>query len=55
MYASRLLEVEQGTFTPLELTTAGGMADECKSYHSRLAELTSIKKGLHQHHDMNNI
>ena len=45
MYASRLLEVEQETFTPLVLTTAGGMADECKRYHSRLAELTSIKKG----------
>ena len=45
MYASRVLEVEQGSFTPLVFTTTGGMADECKRYHSRLAELLSIKKG----------
>ena len=46
MYASRVLEVEQGSFTPLPVfTTTGGMADECKRYHSRLAELLSTKKG----------
>ena len=44
MYASRVLEVEQGSFTPLVFTTTGGMADECKRYHSRLAELLSTKK-----------
>ena len=44
-YASRVMEVEQGTFTPLVLTTTGGMAEECKRYHSRLAELLAIKKG----------
>ena len=36
MYASRVLEVEQGSFTPLVFTTTGGMADECKRYHSSL-------------------
>ena len=45
MYASRVLEVEQGSFTPLVFTTTGGMADECKRCHSRLAELLSTKKG----------
>ena len=45
MYASRVLEVEQGSFTPLVLTTTGGMAGECMRYHSRLAELLSTKKG----------
>ena len=45
MYASRVLEVEQGSFTPLVFTTTGEMADECKRYHSRLAELSSTKKG----------
>ncbi len=45
MYASRVLEVEKGTFTPLVFTTTGGMADECKRFHSRLAELIAIKKG----------
>ena len=43
-YASRILEVEQGTFTPLVFTTTGGMSDECQRYHSRLAELISAKK-----------
>ena len=44
MYASIVLEVEQGSFTPLVFTTTGGMADKCKRYHSRLAELLSTKK-----------
>ena len=45
MYASRVLEVEQGSFTPLVFTTTGGMAGECMRYYSRLAELLSTKKG----------
>ena len=44
-YASRVMNIEQGTFTPLVFTTTGGMAEECVRYHSRLAELLSIKKG----------
>ena len=44
-YASRNLEVEQATFTPLVFSTTGGMAAECKRYHSRLAELLATKKG----------
>ena len=43
-YASRILEVEQATFTPLVFSTTGGMAAECKRYHSRLAELLATKK-----------
>ena len=42
-YSSRVMEIEHGTFTPLVLTTTGGMA--CRRYHCRLAELTSTKKG----------
>ena len=38
-YPDRVMEIEQGTFTPLVSTTTGGMADECVKYHSRLAEL----------------
>ena len=45
MYASRVLEVEKGSFIPLVFTTTGGMAGECMRYHSRLAELLSTKKG----------
>ena len=44
-YASRILEVEQATFTPLVFSTTGGMAAECKRYDSRLAELLATKKG----------
>ena len=44
-YASRVLEVEQATFTPLVFSTTGGMAVECKRYHSRLPELVATKKG----------
>ena len=40
-YNSRVTEIEQGTFIPLVFTTTGGMAEE---YHSRLAELISVKK-----------
>ena len=44
-YASGILEVEQATFTPLIFSTTGGMAAECKRYHSRLAELLATKTG----------
>ena len=45
LYANRVLEVEQGTFTPLVFPTTVGMAVECKRFHSKLAELIAIKKG----------
>ena len=44
-YAERVMEIEQGTFTPLVFTTTGGMADECVKYHSRLPEMIANKKG----------
>jgi len=44
IYSSRLMEVEQATFTPLMVTTTGGIAPECQVYHKRLAELLSAKK-----------
>ena len=45
MALTLVMEVEQGTFTPVVFTTTGGMADECVKYHSRLAELIANKKG----------
>ena len=39
------METEQGTFTPLVLTSTGGMADECNRFHSHLAELLALKTG----------
>ena len=44
-YAERVMEIEQGTVTPIVFTTTGGMADECVKYHSGLAELIPNKKG----------
>ena len=44
-YSRRVLEVEQGSFTPLFLTSTGEMADECKRFHGRFAELLALKKG----------
>ena len=44
-YGSRVMEVEQGTFTPLIFSITGGMGAECKLYHKRLVELSAIKKG----------
>ena len=43
-YAEKVVEIEQGTFTPLVFTSTGGMADECVKYHSRLAELIEIRR-----------
>ena len=44
-YAEKVMEIEQGTFTPLVFTTTGGMADKCVKHHSRLAKLNANKKG----------
>ena len=45
LYLRRVLDIEHGTFTPLIFTSTGGMGKECLQYHSRLAQLISIKKG----------
>ena len=39
------MDTEQVTFTPVVFTTTGGMGEECKRYHNRLAELVGVKKG----------
>ena len=44
-HATRVLEIEKGTSTPLLFTTTGGMGEECLRYHGRLAELLAMKKG----------
>ena len=43
-YASRVIEVENGTFTPWVFTITGGMSQECQRDHSRLTKLISSKK-----------
>ena len=42
----RIMEVDQGSFTPLVFTLNGGMAGECKVFYSRLAMLLSSKRGV---------
>ena len=44
-YATRILEIEKGTFTPLVCATTGGMGEECLRYHRRLGELLTMKIG----------
>ena len=45
-YNERILQVEQGNFSPLVFTINGSMGDECRAFYSRLAELISIKRKL---------
>jgi len=39
----RILQVDQGTFTPLVFSATGGMGNECKVFISRLSSLIAIK------------
>ena len=52
-YATRVLEIEKGTFTPLVSTTAGGMGEECLGFHRRQAEFLAMKKGVDYARTMN--
>ena len=45
LYTQRVMDVKQPTFTPLVFTTTGGVREECRRYHNRLAELVAAKKG----------
>ena len=44
-YNRRVMQVEQGSFTPLIFTTTGVMGFECAKYHKSLAEKLSTKNG----------
>ena len=44
-YNDRVLNVDRGTFTPLVLTTTGGMGPECTKFFKRVAELIATKRG----------
>jgi hypothetical protein len=44
-YNERVMEVEQGTFTPLVFTVSGCMGPECTLFHKSLAEKISTKSG----------
>ena len=44
-YNTRVIEIEQGTFTPLVITVKGVMGNECNRFHKNLAEKISNKTG----------
>ena len=44
-YNERVLEVENGTFTPLVFSVHGGMSPECRVFYKRLSALLSEKRG----------
>ena len=44
-YGERIINVEQGTFTPLVFTSAGGMARQSQICYKRMAELMAEKRG----------
>lgn len=46
VYGQRVLEIEHGVFTPLVLSTTGGMGREAKVFYKRLADMLSYKRDL---------
>ena len=40
------MEVDQGSFTPLIFTVAGGIGGEGRAFYSGLATLLSLKNGI---------
>ena len=42
--SSRILNVEQGTFTPFLLSATEGMGRECSMFFEKLSQLISIKR-----------
>ena len=45
MYNERVIQVEKGSFTPIVMSTFGGMGVEAKKYHKRIATLIFEKRG----------
>ena len=50
-YVQRVLEIENGSFTPLVFGTNGGMGEECQKFISALADKLSEKEG-EKYHDI---
>ena len=45
-YNTKIMEVDQGSFTPLVFTVAGGMGGESTAFCFRMAILLSLKDGV---------
>ena len=44
-YSERIINVEQGTFTPLVFTSAEGMARQSEIFYKRMTEVMAEKRG----------
>ena len=44
MYNERVLQIEKGSFTPIVMSTFGGMGNEAKTHHKRIAKLIAEKR-----------
>ena len=54
-YGERVLQVENGTFTPLVFATNGAMGRECTKFYQRLAEMIAEKRKEHPSKTSSNI
>ena len=43
-YNERVLQIEKGSFTPIVVSTFGGMGKEADRHHKRIATLIALKK-----------
>ena len=43
-FNERIIQVEKGSFTPIVMSTFGGMGSEAERFHKRLAELIAEKR-----------
>ena len=46
-YNERVLQIENGTFTPLVFATNGAMSRECQAFYKRMAEMVAEKRKVH--------
>ena len=54
-YNERVLEVENGSFTPLVFSSNGGMGRECTTFYTRLSEMYAEKKKQPMHEAIKSI
>ena len=54
-YNERIIQVEKGSFTPIVMSTFGGMGQEAESFHKRLAQLIAEKRHEAYSHVVNYI
>ena len=52
-YNERIIQVEKGSFTPIVLSTFGGMGEEAARFHKRLSQLISEKRNEQYSHVVN--